>query len=110
MADHQSTEPGTVDVIDLFQIQNGSDLAGIDQLGEMAAQVGGFRAHDYAPLQVHDRDSFYFPLLHFKCHDFAFQKVTGLCGIASPSQRGSEPAKFTLRLVSRTTASPCPTL
>ena len=30
----------------------------------------------------------------------------GCCGMASPSERGSDPAKLTSRLVSRTTASP----
>jgi Type I phosphodiesterase / nucleotide pyrophosphatase len=41
------------------------------------------------------------PLVHF---------VAGSCGIASPSERGSAPAKFTLRFVSLTTASPWPTV
>jgi hypothetical protein len=36
--------------------------------------------------------------------------VFGSCGIAFPSERGSAPAKFTLRFVSRITASPCPTV
>jgi len=36
--------------------------------------------------------------------------VGGSWGIAAPSERGSPAAKFTWRLLSRTTAAPCPTV
>ena len=36
--------------------------------------------------------------------------IGGSCGIAAPSERGSPAAKLTLRVVSRTTAAPWPTV
>ena len=48
-----------------------------------------------------DIDETAHPVVHF---------IVGSCGIASPSERGSAPAKFTFRFVSLTTASPCPTV
>lgn len=48
---------------------------------------------------VLDIDETAHPVVHF---------IVGSCGIASPSERGSAPAKFTFRFVSLTTASTLP--